>query len=138
MKTHELKLDINYFEDVKSGLKNFEIRRNDRDFRVGDILELKKYKSYKNGKRSHYIRTDMESKFKTYNPSRADTIKVKVLEMFKSEEINPDLKIVNDREYVMNLYIVLFLKGVSNVLKDYFNTDKVPDGYVVMAIEVIE
>ena len=43
MKTHELKLEIKYFDDVKSGKKNFEIRKNDRDFQVGDILELKAY-----------------------------------------------------------------------------------------------
>ena len=137
MKIHELKLDTRYFEDVKSGLKNFEIRKNDRDFKVGDILKLKKYKSYKSGKKPHYVRTDGESKFKTYNPERADTIKVKVLDIFRPEQINQDLQIVNGREYVMNLHIALFLKGVSNVLKNYLNTDKVPDDYVVMAIEVI-
>lgn len=124
MKIHELKLDTRYFEDVKSGKKNFEIRINDRDFQIGDILELKKYKSYKSGRKPHYVRTDGESKFKTYNPERADTIKVKVLEIFRAERINRDLEIIN--------------KGVLNVLKDYFKTDKVPDDYVVMAIEVIE
>lgn len=124
MKTHELKLDTRYFNGVKSGKKNFEIRRNDRDFQIGDILELKKYKSYKNGKKPHYVRTDGESNFKTYNHERADTIKVKVLEVFKAERINRDLEIIN--------------KGVLNVLKNYFNTDKVPDDYVVMAIEVIK
>lgn len=30
------------------------------------------------------------------------------------------------------------LVGVSKVLKEYFDTEEVPDGYVVMAIEVIE
>ena len=122
MKTHELKLDTRYFDKVKSGLKNFEIRKNDRDFQVGDILELKKYKSYKNGKKPHYVRTDGESKFKTHNPERADTIKVKVLDIFRAERINRDLEIIN--------------KGVLNVLKNYFNNEKVPDDYVVMAIEV--
>lgn len=41
--THELKILPQWFADVKSGKKNFEIRRNDRDFKVGDLLCLKEY-----------------------------------------------------------------------------------------------
>lgn len=40
---HELKILPKYFEDVSAGRKNFEIRRNDRDFKVGDVLVLKEY-----------------------------------------------------------------------------------------------
>lgn len=40
MKAHNLKLDDLFFDDVKSGEKTFEIRNNDRDFRVGDFLVL--------------------------------------------------------------------------------------------------
>jgi ASC-1-like (ASCH) protein len=39
-KTHHLKLHSDYFKDVKSGLKTFEIRKNDRDYQVGDRLIL--------------------------------------------------------------------------------------------------
>lgn len=41
--THELKILPRWFEDVKSGKKNFEIRRADRNFKVGDTLVLKEY-----------------------------------------------------------------------------------------------
>lgn len=41
--THELKILPKWFEDVKSGEKTFEIRRADRDFKVGDNLVLKEY-----------------------------------------------------------------------------------------------
>ena len=41
--THELKILPQWFADVNSGKKNFEIRRNDRDFKVGDLLCLKEY-----------------------------------------------------------------------------------------------
>lgn len=41
--THELKILPKWFEDVKSGKKTFEIRRADRDFKVGDTLVLKEY-----------------------------------------------------------------------------------------------
>ncbi len=42
-KTHELKILPQWFEDVVKGKKNFEIRKNDRDFKVGDKLLLKEY-----------------------------------------------------------------------------------------------
>lgn len=40
MRIHELKILDHFFEDVISGKKTFEIRRNDRDFYVGDLLAL--------------------------------------------------------------------------------------------------
>jgi hypothetical protein len=43
MKVHQLKTWPEYFKALKDGTKNFELRKNDRDFRVGDILYLKEY-----------------------------------------------------------------------------------------------
>lgn len=43
MEVHELKILPWWFEDVATGEKQFEIRRNDRNFRVGDILFLREY-----------------------------------------------------------------------------------------------
>lgn len=40
-KQHELKTWSYYFERILDGTKTFEIRRNDRDFRVGDVLWLR-------------------------------------------------------------------------------------------------
>ncbi len=39
--THELKIRPNFFNEVLSGEKTFEIRKNDRKFKVGDLIELK-------------------------------------------------------------------------------------------------
>lgn len=44
---HELKIYPKYFEDVISGKRKFEIRKNDRKFRVGDILILKEWDNIK-------------------------------------------------------------------------------------------
>lgn len=44
---HELKIYPKYFEDVISGKKKFEIRKNDRKYRVGDILKLKEWDNIK-------------------------------------------------------------------------------------------
>ena len=40
MNTHELKLETKYFDDIVSGRKTFELRKNDRDYKVGDLLFL--------------------------------------------------------------------------------------------------
>lgn len=39
--THELKIQPKYFNAVLMGTKNFEIRKNDRDYHVGDRLWLR-------------------------------------------------------------------------------------------------
>lgn len=41
--THELKILPKWYTDVESGKKNFEIRVNDRDYKVGDTLVLQEY-----------------------------------------------------------------------------------------------
>lgn len=38
---HKLKLAKMFFEDVRLGRKSFELRKNDRDYKIGDILELR-------------------------------------------------------------------------------------------------
>lgn len=40
---HELKTRPEYFKSVISGAKPFEIRRNDRDFKVGDFVALNEF-----------------------------------------------------------------------------------------------
>ena len=41
--THELKTWPEFFKQTRSGRKKFELRRNDRDFKVGDELLLKEW-----------------------------------------------------------------------------------------------
>ena len=43
MTIHELKCWPVYFEPLATGEKTAEIRKNDRDFKVGDILRLREW-----------------------------------------------------------------------------------------------
>lgn len=43
MRTHQLKSWPKFFEPLQQGRRTHELRRNDRDFRVGDLLELHEY-----------------------------------------------------------------------------------------------
>ena len=43
IKRHELKILPKYFQDVKRGIKKFELRKNDRGFEVGDYVRLREY-----------------------------------------------------------------------------------------------
>jgi hypothetical protein len=40
MTEHRLKLNRKYFDAVKNGIKTFEVRKDDRDFMIGDTLYL--------------------------------------------------------------------------------------------------
>ena len=42
---HELKILPQYFKEVISGSKTFEIRKNDRNFCIGDRLVLKEWEN---------------------------------------------------------------------------------------------
>lgn len=42
---HKLKIQPEYFIDVCTGKKSFEIRNNDRNFQIGDTLLLQEFKT---------------------------------------------------------------------------------------------
>lgn len=43
MKIHDMKIWPEYFRDVKAGRKKAEIRLDDRDYKIGDLLHLMEY-----------------------------------------------------------------------------------------------
>ncbi|MEO1768301.1 DUF3850 domain-containing protein [Candidatus Enterococcus ferrettii] len=43
---HQLKIAREYYEAIITGKKKFEIRKNDRNFKVGDAFVLREYKDH--------------------------------------------------------------------------------------------
>ena len=54
---HDLKILPEYYKEQKLGKKTFEIRKDDRDYNVGDILNLEEFdgKKYTGNKRKRVV-----------------------------------------------------------------------------------
>lgn len=42
---HDIKIANEFYDDVASGKKKFELRKNDRGYKVGDMLDMEEYKA---------------------------------------------------------------------------------------------
>lgn len=51
-KVHDIRLGASFFDDVLECRKNFELRKNDRGYKVGDILYMMEFKDGRNTGRS--------------------------------------------------------------------------------------
>lgn len=47
-KVHYIRLEATYFDDVAAGVKTFELQKNDRDYKTGDVLEMVEFKDGRN------------------------------------------------------------------------------------------
>lgn len=64
-KEHDIKLAAMYFGDVQSGKKSFELRKNDRNYKVGDLLNMQEYSDGKETGRS--IKVEIVYMIEDYN-----------------------------------------------------------------------
>ena len=63
-KVHQIRLGVSFFDDVCSGKKSFEIRKNDRGYKEGDILEMMEFADGRNtGRTVRVIVTYMLDEF---------------------------------------------------------------------------
>lgn len=62
VQTHELKLDPLFYNHVVKGDKTFEIRKNDRNYQVGDIIRLRPF----DRETSEYVGDNVVTKRVTY------------------------------------------------------------------------
>ena len=58
---HELKIKPKFFQDIINGIKNFEIRKNDRKFRVDDTLVLYEYDYMDNTYTGNHIKVKVDN-----------------------------------------------------------------------------
>lgn len=94
---HQLKTKSNYFMDVATGKKTFEVRKNDRDFHVGDFIGLNEMTGHPVINSSEYKETGR----------------------FILAEVT---YVLNDAEYVKEGYVILGIKPctvVKEALKGY-------------------
>lgn len=54
--THVLKIYPEFFDDVKFGRKTFEVRKFDRNYKLGDVLVLKDYDGFNYSGRFVFVR----------------------------------------------------------------------------------
>lgn len=147
MKIHVLKQESKYFDQQESKEKEFEVRKNDRDYQVGDILELKRYHSKLGYSRAvEIVCTDeitMEpvkgKTLKLCEEDEADTIKVKVIWMLDQFENTNKWKAA--LKYLMNESNEKAddtAEKISEVLEQYFHTNHLPHDHVVLGTEVVK
>lgn len=55
MKLHELKIKEDYFNAIVRGEKTFELRKNDRDYKVGDLIHFIKINGLEYFSFSRYV-----------------------------------------------------------------------------------
>lgn len=66
--THELKIESKYFEDVLFRRKRFEVRKNDRSYKVGDTLVLYEIADGNRTGRRLVVEIDYILNGSTFNP----------------------------------------------------------------------
>ena len=64
---HVLKIRTEYFKDVKSGRKTFEFRWDDRDYRLGDTLQLSEWRPIKRKFTGRSIQKKILSVFRPFH-----------------------------------------------------------------------
>ncbi|QDK70746.1 DUF3850 domain-containing protein [Lactococcus protaetiae] len=121
------KLDPQFFPSVESEEKDFEVRLNDCDYQVGDILELKAFKD-----NHYYCRVNINDKVSwvTCHEGWADIIRVRVVSVLSGEAFN----------YYEEYYDTIdgiTTSAVMEVLHDYFHIEFLPKNYVVLGIKLL-
>ena len=61
---HQLKEASIYFEDVTTGKKTFEVRKNDRNFKVGDYLALNELTPHECNDKGEHLETGRSALFR--------------------------------------------------------------------------
>ena len=91
MTKHTLKIEPQYLEAIKDGSKTFEIRKNDRDYKVGDILALHEYScGVTTGKPPYWVKITYISDYAQYGNYVVLAIKPSLMKMTTKREPDDD------------------------------------------------
>lgn len=90
---HNLKTVRPYIDDVRSGIKPFEVRKDDRNYQVGDTLTLQ---SYENGE---YLKDDPFTVIITYILGRTDNERIFVRDGYVILGIKSLLRSIDNGEF---------------------------------------
>lgn len=118
MRTHELKTWTQYFRAILSGEKTFELRKNDRDFRVGDVLVLREFDPIVLGYTGRSVTRNVTYVLHGIDWQRALARDYCVLGLSSGElrVFNPATEIVVPREDAEKIHARLrYLDGVTRV-----------------------
>lgn len=89
---YELKIDQEHFEAVKDGRKKFEIRKNDRDYHVGDLLVLREYNPNCRSYTDESIRVEIS--YMTDYAQKDGYVVLGIEEIWEGEELTEIKKVV--------------------------------------------
>lgn len=85
-KVHQIRIGTSFFDDVCSGKKSFELRKNDRGYKQGDILEMMEFTNGKyTGNSVKVLVTYMLEDFKGLEENYC-IMAIKVIRVCKSEK----------------------------------------------------
>jgi hypothetical protein len=137
MKTIELKQEPKYFNAQEVKIKKFELRKNDRDYQVGDILKLKRYHKdwgYLKSFKALSLSKGWDTFYKPCRKEEADTLEVQVKTILTAEQFNQP----RFEKEVLDALERMGAEKVFEVLEDFFQTNLVLEDYVLIETEVLE
>ena len=117
---HALKTLPEYFEAVLENKKTFELRKNDRDFKVGDYT--KEGISYSNDNYVYFVKR-VELPEKAYADEKYEDVFSSFEDNMKSEKYNDICKEYVDK-VVVNEKIVSKYSFINAFLSDFVDTRK--------------
>ena len=132
MKVHKLKLLPGFFKEVLLGNKNFEIRKNDRNFHVGDLVTLNEFDP------SNFYWSNGE--LWNVDENEAKTYLLKDIDKYLANNpMDKDQKESKRKEYITKGLVDAHYTGSSVDRIITFVTDyEQKDGYVVFGMKGIE
>lgn len=119
MTTHDLKQDIQFWDKMQAGLKPFEIRKNDRPYKVGDTICLYavgKCCNYCDGISYKYYYNGVCKGWQNAYKHEASTYCSLITEIISPEDYNN-----SDRD-----------TEIDNILQSFFNSKDLMEDYVIL------